>query len=50
MYLAKDSGRNIFQFYQQEMYARALDRRKLDGAFRMGVTEINTMRIAATGA
>jgi diguanylate cyclase (GGDEF)-like protein/PAS domain S-box-containing protein len=34
MYRAKDSGRNMFQFYQQEMNARALDRLKLEGALR----------------
>ncbi|CAN5256347.1 hypothetical protein BH11PSE11_BH11PSE11_15620 [soil metagenome] len=34
MYRAKDSGRNNFQFYAQEMNARALDRLKLEGGLR----------------
>ncbi|HJW57087.1 MAG TPA: EAL domain-containing protein [Burkholderiaceae bacterium] len=34
MYRAKEAGRNIFQFYANEMNARALDRLKLDGGLR----------------
>lgn len=34
MYRAKDAGRNNFQFYAQEMNARALDRLKLEGGMR----------------
>jgi diguanylate cyclase (GGDEF)-like protein/PAS domain S-box-containing protein len=34
MYRAKEAGRNNFQFYAQEMNARALDRLKLDGGLR----------------
>lgn len=34
MYRAKDAGRNNFQFYANEMNARALDRLKLDSGLR----------------
>ncbi len=34
MYRAKEAGRNNFQFYAQEMNARALDRLKLEGGMR----------------
>jgi diguanylate cyclase (GGDEF)-like protein/PAS domain S-box-containing protein len=34
MYRAKEAGRNNFQFYANEMNARALDRLKLDGGLR----------------
>lgn len=34
MYRAKDAGRNIFQFYANEMNSRALDRLKLESGLR----------------
>jgi len=34
MYRAKESGRNVFQFYAREMNARALDRLKLENRLR----------------